>query len=356
MNSSTLTKILGKLDEINISLNIIVDEIHSINTVNTPPTNGCTTENVEPNEENTYKEAMYIKHSVIHWRSTLNERKLAFWNYFKHSNTADIYSSWITNNQINPVMPRKFRPKDINGENQEDKKIRQENAVRNFESEIKIIRNKANRQDHKAKEIDDRIIADINNSTNNQEVIHILITQWTKETKKEEEKSGQIWLGKQKWLEEYGAKYQNVSTCRNPKRINKPSTGTKNARPQIRNRTSTYSHPQTNNGPSMDTHPQTSNGKSPITQTQHQNQTSNSKPEIPKRKDNLDTNTINHDMPRTHPLIRNGTTYIGKKVKTPSFLDQHPYNRKGGGNGDKTTIRQTRSMTSNLKQQELSQK
>ena len=124
MNSSTLTNILGKLDEIYISLNILVDEIHSINFVNTPSTSGCTTENVEfqPDAENTYTEAMYIKHSVIHWRSTLKERKLAFWNYFKYSNTVDIYSTWITSNQINPVMPRKFRPKDINGENEEDTK------------------------------------------------------------------------------------------------------------------------------------------------------------------------------------------------------------------------------------------
>jgi hypothetical protein len=52
-----------------------------------------------------------------------------------------VFSSFL-NNDI-PVLPNKFRPKLIFGEQEDDSKIRRENAVRNFEVEIKLLKNKA---------------------------------------------------------------------------------------------------------------------------------------------------------------------------------------------------------------------
>jgi hypothetical protein len=48
--------------------------------------------------------------------------------------------AWLDNDI--PVLPNKLRPKFIFGEHEDDSKIRRENAVRNFEVEIKLLKNK----------------------------------------------------------------------------------------------------------------------------------------------------------------------------------------------------------------------
>jgi hypothetical protein len=72
------------------------------------------------------------------WKRKLNERKQSFWNYLRFQNTSVFYETWLDNDI--PVLPNKFRPKLIFGEHEDDSKIRRENAVRNFEVEITLLK------------------------------------------------------------------------------------------------------------------------------------------------------------------------------------------------------------------------
>ena len=170
----------------------------------------------------------------------------------------------------------------------------------------------------------------ITNSTNNKAIVEMLSNIWEKDVKQEEEKSTQIWLVKQKWLHEYGSKFQNEPK---PKTQSiKPKTNTINYQQNTRYGTPTGTHSKSSTSVS-----QNNNLRTP-------NETSKSNANSP-------------DATRIYPHTKNGTTFIGQKVKTQSFLEQCPYDKKGGGNSsDKRMTRQTRSMTNQLKQQKLFQK
>ncbi|CAG2200639.1 unnamed protein product [Mytilus edulis] len=91
-----------------------------------------------------------VRKSIISlWKRKLNERKQNFWNFLKSQNTVIIYETWLGKEM--PVIPRKLRPKTIPGEHTDDINIRRENAIRNFEVEIKLLKNKANRYEHNYK-------------------------------------------------------------------------------------------------------------------------------------------------------------------------------------------------------------
>ena len=75
------------------------------------------------------------------WRKSLNERKMAFWNHTRSINLAVVYDLWLGIEQ--PILPRKFRPMKIAGEAIEDTEIRRDTALRNFEAEVKLLKNKS---------------------------------------------------------------------------------------------------------------------------------------------------------------------------------------------------------------------
>ncbi|VDI56115.1 Hypothetical predicted protein [Mytilus galloprovincialis] len=101
-----------------------------------------------------------------------------------------------------PVIPRKLRPKTIPGEHTDDINIRRENAIRNFEVEIKLLKNKANRYEHNYKKIDEEMYETFV-AKFNAEVTESINNLWRSDCEKEETKSVQIWERKQLWLEEY---------------------------------------------------------------------------------------------------------------------------------------------------------
>ncbi|CAC5370834.1 unnamed protein product [Mytilus coruscus] len=97
-----------------------------------------------------------VRKSIISlWKRKLNERKQNFWNFLKSQNTVIIYETWLGKEM--PVIQRKFRPKTIPGEHTDDVGIRRENAFRNFEVEIKLLKNKANRYEQNYKKIDEEM-------------------------------------------------------------------------------------------------------------------------------------------------------------------------------------------------------
>ena len=78
------------------------------------------------------------------WRKSLNEWKMAFWNHTRSINLAVVYEQWLGKEQT--ILLRKFRPLKIAGEAVEDKEIRREIALRNFEAEVKLLKNKTERK------------------------------------------------------------------------------------------------------------------------------------------------------------------------------------------------------------------
>ncbi|CAG2184847.1 unnamed protein product [Mytilus edulis] len=130
------TKIIETLKrELKISFNI-VDEQQAVNS--------------QELLINSSQDINNVRKSIISlWKRKLNERKQNFWNFLKSQNTVIIYETWLGKEM--PVIPRKLRPKTIPGEHTDDINIRRENAIRNFEVEIKLLKNKANRYEHNYK-------------------------------------------------------------------------------------------------------------------------------------------------------------------------------------------------------------
>ncbi|CAG2184848.1 unnamed protein product [Mytilus edulis] len=117
------TKIIETLKrELKISFNI-VDEQQAVNS--------------QELLINSSQDINNVRKSIISlWKRKLNERKQNFWNFLKSQNTVIIYETWLGKEM--PVIPRKLRPKTIPGEHTDDINIRRENAIRNFEVEIKL--------------------------------------------------------------------------------------------------------------------------------------------------------------------------------------------------------------------------
>ena len=147
-----------------------------------------------------------IKKSIITtWKRKLNDRKQAYWNNLKLTKTTAIYEKWALEDI--PVMPRKFRPKAIPGENADDKDIRKDAALYRFTSEIKIMKNKAARNLTKYSSIDEEVRNLIKRKSEIREVQQWLINQWEAECRREEEKSMGFWMKRESWLNDYSKSY-----------------------------------------------------------------------------------------------------------------------------------------------------
>ena len=99
-------------------------------------------------------------------------------------------------------MPNKLRPKFNSGEHEDDSTIRRENPVRNFEVEIKFLKNKAIRDELKFKQIDNDMLETFTSKVN-PNILESMKDLWKNECQKEELKSVEIWKRKQSWLERY---------------------------------------------------------------------------------------------------------------------------------------------------------
>ena len=72
-------------------------------------------------EKETRIESDQAKKNIgILWRNKLNSRKQAYWHFWKSQKTAEIFNGLIAENP--PKMPRKFLPKAIPNEDEEETK------------------------------------------------------------------------------------------------------------------------------------------------------------------------------------------------------------------------------------------
>ena len=71
------------------------------------------------------------------WKNSLNSRKQAFWQQYKAKNVAEKFSELL--NMEPPQMLRKFLPKEIKNESEEETRIRKELAMEKVKTEIKLL-------------------------------------------------------------------------------------------------------------------------------------------------------------------------------------------------------------------------
>ena len=74
------------------------------------------------------------------WKNLLNEQKMAYFNFLKKSKDAETYSTWRDNNP--PLIPKKFQPKPIPGETNQQWQARITLATDQMKREIEIIKPK----------------------------------------------------------------------------------------------------------------------------------------------------------------------------------------------------------------------
>jgi len=271
------------------------------------------------------------------WARLLNERKQHFWNYLRFQNTAVIYETWL--GKEDPVLPRKFQVKQIPGEHQEDIFIRTENALRNFEVEIKLLKNKANRHEKKYTDVDKHTNEILISKFNNQ-ILESLQQLWTEECRKEEEKSIGIWEKKQLWFDNYEEKYGTVDSFIPV--LKKPKKHEKSGYQKFP--TMKYNN---NRNYNIDRNMYQSNRPETRQKTyHHQVHEHHRNPNSNFRKENANHQRSGRNRFRNTNFTkgyfhRNGTTYIGKNVKK-HFLGRG-VSDKGGGTQDNVQILQTAS-------------
>lgn len=140
------------------------------------------------------------------WSNQLKKRSQHFWQSINNDNTAVIYETWL--NRDDKIIPKKFLLKSIPSESNEEKSIRQNSVLEKFQTEINLMKIRANRHSTNYLNVDEEIIQLIDSSYND-EIGNKLKELWTKEAKTEEQKSSKRWATKQTWLENYEKEFKN---------------------------------------------------------------------------------------------------------------------------------------------------
>lgn len=144
------------------------------------------------------------KKEITIWKKMLNERKQAYWNAIRCENLADVYEKWRQNKEV--ILPRKFRPKPINNEPEEETTIRRNLAIQKFDAEISLLRLRVPKYREKYENHDQVMHDEIANISSNDMQIK-LRGLWEKETNQEKIKSDDLLRSKQKWLDDYANNY-----------------------------------------------------------------------------------------------------------------------------------------------------
>jgi hypothetical protein len=161
----------------------------------------------EINELVLKKETYKIKQKIrSEWNRTLNYRKQPYWQQINNANHAEYFEKWI--NQENPIIPRKFRIKEIRGEPEVQTAIRVDVAINRVKGEIELLRMRAENNQRKVLRLDDEM-EEILKTNANGLVLESLQKQWKSDCQKEEDRSYNRWRYTESWLLDYARKYGN---------------------------------------------------------------------------------------------------------------------------------------------------
>ena len=131
------------------------------------------------------------------WSDTLNKRKLAYFNMLTSRGTAEQYASFLTRDI--PFFPKKFRPNKVNGESEEESKLKLDLARNKVDTEIGILRIKAKKHEEKVQSLDSKILEEITKCEDSS-IREALKDLWAIDISKEEEISLEKWKKKETWL------------------------------------------------------------------------------------------------------------------------------------------------------------
>ena len=87
------------------------------------------------------------------WKSQINKRKQLYWHSLNCENTAAIYATWIQKDK--KIIPKKFLLKFIRNEDPQEKRIRQQAVINEFQNEINLLNVRAERHHTNCKRTDD---------------------------------------------------------------------------------------------------------------------------------------------------------------------------------------------------------
>lgn len=137
------------------------------------------------------------KYQLKMWRSSLNRRKIIYYNAIRSNTVATIYNSFLSSEEI--FIPKKFREKVTKQDSQEQMKIKKELSIQKLQAQIKIMEIKTIQYTKKYQEIDEELLKNIKESSP-ERFQHSLFDLWKSDCQKEEEKSIKILQKKKEWL------------------------------------------------------------------------------------------------------------------------------------------------------------
>ena len=139
------------------------------------------------------------KKNIKNWKDNLNERKMTYFLKYKNEKMSEIYERWYQSEP--PVVPKKFKAKQIPGETEEQKKVRLKLSCDKMRCEANIMKIRAENYPVKLARITDEVSKEIFKSyEENSDTANQLQELWKRECRSEEEKSARIWSDKEESL------------------------------------------------------------------------------------------------------------------------------------------------------------
>eukprot|EP00112_Aurelia_sp_Birch-Aquarium-sp1_P026501 Seg942.3 transcript_id=Seg942.3/GoldUCD/mRNA.D3Y31 product="hypothetical protein" protein_id=Seg942.3/GoldUCD/D3Y31 len=143
-----------------------------------------------------------LKSKMKNWGDTLNERKKIFWLYLKNTKLANKYKEWYDSTP--EKIPRKFLPKTIPGEAEEQREVRMRHAKETMKSEMEMMAIKINNFKLKYQATDQEMYSEIETSAYDERTKASLRQMWMKDCKLEEQNSESIWKEREELVHKYG--------------------------------------------------------------------------------------------------------------------------------------------------------
>ncbi|CAG2214510.1 unnamed protein product [Mytilus edulis] len=298
----------------------------------------------------TLKRELKISFNIVDEQQAVNSQELLI-NSSQDINNSK-YCNYLRNmvGKRNASNSKKVKTKTIPGEHTDDINIRRENAIRNFEVEIKLLKNKANRYEHNYKKLDEEMFETFV-AKFNAEITESINNLWRSDCEKEEIKSVQIWERKQLWLEEYEDHFGDLF-------VTEENTQVDNAYKRkpfhVKKRKVQRNYPGTSHNTDDNL---TNQAVVHVSHTPHTNIQPRNKPKCHQNQNRYSKQTTNANQNNYNLRLRrnpephrrqqnfvndNGTTYIGQNVQN-HFLGQRRMNDKGGGTTDRSIRNQIQS-------------
>ena len=153
----------------------------------------------EKKKEALKEECRAIKSDIIlDWDSNIKSRNKFFRNFVKNDRKSDLYDNWAENSPN--YIPFKHRPKRIPGERSEHCSARIEEAKRRYTAERELLKSYAQTHQHKVDQIDSQMADLFLLKCGNDDQYTMLIEQWAKETRRDEQRAQQMWSRNEKFL------------------------------------------------------------------------------------------------------------------------------------------------------------